>query len=71
MAILEGYHSNFQILGKAFENEDVGLVECTDKATGKKVVTICAITKMKDEFQITPLAKMFDGNPFDELNPPT
>lgn len=51
-------------------------MECTEKATGKRVAVICAFSdppnndQRQDEYIILPLAKMFDGDPYQELNPP-
>lgn len=71
MAIPEGYQINFNTLLRAVQNGDAALVECTDKETGKTVIAICAVSADDDgDFHIAPLAKMFDGNPFEELLPP-
>lgn len=71
MAILEGYKANFEILKRACKNGDLALMECQDKATQKTVIAICAVGKEKGEYVFSPVAKMFDGNPYEELNPPT
>lgn len=71
MSIPQGHKSNFQTLQAAFDNNDVALMECTDKA-GKSVYVICATFKEEDGTVVfTPFAKLFDGNPYDELNPPS
>lgn len=70
MSIPEGYKANFETLLKAAKNGDLALVECTDTLTSKPVFTLCAIGHEGGEYAMSPLAKMFDGNPFDELNPP-
>lgn len=69
MSIPQGHKNNFQTLQKAFDNNDVALMECTD-ATGKPVYVICATHEADGAIVFTPLAKLFDGNPYDELNPP-
>ena len=47
-------------------------MECVDKATDKKVAVICVFSKDSDGMiTATPFAKLFDGNPYDELLPPT
>lgn len=72
MSIAPGYRTNFQTLKSAFENGDVALIECTDKATRKPVVAICSLhTTPERMVEITPFAKMFDGNPYEELLPPS
>ena len=77
MAIAKGYKANFETLKKAFDHDSVCLVECTDKATGKPVMTICMVNVIKDpnmivkdEFEFVPVAKLFDGNPYEEVSPP-
>ena len=68
--ITKGYKTNFATLKRAFAHGDVALMECTDTATGKPVITICAVNTINGEYEFTPLAKMFDGNPYEELSPP-
>lgn len=71
MAIQEGVKQNFKTLQLAMANEDVALVECTNSTTGEIVIAICAVSRMGDgSITMSPLAKMFSGNPFDELTPP-
>lgn len=69
--ISKGHQANFETLKKAFKNKAVALMECTDAVTGKPVITICAVNTVNGEYELIPLAKMFDGNPFEELLPPT
>ena len=69
--ITKEYKANFETLKKAFKNKAVALVECTDAETGKPVITVCAVNIVNREYELIPLAKMFDGNPFEELLPPT
>ena len=77
MAIPEAYSKNFATLQHAQDNGDLALVECTDAKTGQPVYTICAIERHYDEhdnytdYVMVPLAKMFDGNPYEELVPPS
>jgi hypothetical protein len=70
MAISVGYKENFQTLSKAFEAGHVCLMECTDKITKAKVNVICAVNMVDGEYEMVPFARMFDGNPYDELDPP-
>lgn len=71
MAIQNGYKANFETLKRAAHDGDLALMECADKVTGKTVVVICAVGRgrVAGEYVFSPLAKMFDGNPYDELNP--
>lgn len=70
MTIAKGHKANFETLKRASANGDLALMECVDKATGKSVIAICAVSFDGEEYEFTPLAKMFDGNPYKELVPP-
>lgn len=70
MPIAQGYKANFQTLQRACRNGDLALLECTDKATGAPVIVVCAVGRDAGEYVLSPVARMFDGNPYDELNPP-
>lgn len=69
-AIQKGYKANFETLLRASKNGDLALLDCQDKATRKTVRVIVAVAFDGKEYSFSPLAKMFDGNPYDELNPP-
>jgi len=70
--ISEGHRNNLETLKQVFANDDAALVQCTDKATGKPVVALCAVVfnEEAEEFEIVPFAKMFDSNPYEDLLPP-
>lgn len=70
MAIQPGYVTNFETLKRASADGNLALMECTDAATGKPVMTICAVERHGGEYHFKPMAKMFDGNPYEELVPP-
>jgi len=71
MAIPEGYKKNFATLIEASDNKALCLMECTDKITGKIIIAVCAAWVDENSmYNFTPIAKMFDGNPYEELNPP-
>ncbi len=69
--IAKGYRDNFETLCRAIRNNDACIVECTDAVTGKPVMVICAVEENGDIFEMKPFAKLFDGNPYEELIPPT
>lgn len=75
--IAKGYKDNFETLCRAIRNGDVCLMECNDAVTGNPVMVVCAVQRYNDpslsepQLQMMPLAKMFDGNPYEELIPPT
>ena len=68
--ILQGYKTNFETLVRAVKADHVCILECQDKATGKDVVTLCAVQVVDGMYEFVPLAKLFNGNPYEELNPP-
>lgn len=70
MAIPDSYKDNFETLRRACMNKDLALLECQDKKTKEIVIVVCAIGQDGEESVITPLARMFDGNPYEEINPP-
>ncbi len=71
MAIEQEYIENFGTLTIAMSRRDAKLVRCFDKKTNKDVIVIAAIFPDEDgKLTLTPLAKMFDGNPYEELDPP-
>ena len=69
--IPKGHRKNFDTLRRAFSAGDVALVECTSKTTGDPVFSLCAVQREDNgDFSFVPLARMFDGNPYEELDPP-
>ena len=71
MAIPGGHKTNLETIIRAAKNGDLCLMECTDTKTGDTVITLCAAQRDGGEVVVTPLAKMFTGNPFEELDPPS
>jgi hypothetical protein len=71
MAISEGHKTNFNTLVDATNAENIALMECTKKDTGKKVAVVCAVHQDNEgQFVFTPLAEMFNCNPYEILEPP-
>ena len=70
MAIPEHHTTNFSTLLRACDNNDVCLMECIDKDTGKPVYTICVVNRVGEGYEMVPVAKMFEGNPYEQLIPP-
>ena len=71
MAIPIGHKQNFQTLVDAFNNGDVALMECELSATKEIVAVVCAANRMPDgEIEFTPFAMLFNGNPYEMVNPP-
>jgi hypothetical protein len=70
MAITKRNRKNFDTLLKAIRTDRVSLLECQDKATNKVVNVIVILNHDGDDINMVPFAKMFDGNPYEEINPP-
>lgn len=70
MTVVQQHKPNFEVLRQAFENGDVALLECQLKATGESVAVVVAVNRDSDEFAFVPFAMMFNGNPYEMLNPP-
>jgi hypothetical protein len=71
VAIAEGYKANFETLRRAVTAGHITLVECTDAKTGLPVMAVCAVNRVGRDVELAPLARLFDGNPYEELLPPT
>jgi hypothetical protein len=66
----EAARRTFQVLQDACDNHDLALMQCTEVKTGNPVDVICAVNRLPDGgAEFVPLARMFDGNPYDELLP--
>jgi len=70
MTVVQQHKPNFETLRAAFENGDVALLECQLKTTGESVAVVVAVNRDSDEFAFVPVAMMFNGNPYEMLNPP-
>jgi len=68
--IVQAHKPNFDTLKRAFNDGAVALMDCTEKATGEHVAVICAVTFDGKEYEFTPFARFFNGNPYDILVPP-
>lgn len=68
--VVDAHRENFETLRDAFRNGDVCLADCTEKDTGKHVAVICAVVFDGTNYNLTPFAKFFDGNPYEIVEPP-
>jgi len=67
-SLVKGYRDNFDTLCRAVKNGDIALMDCTDKQTGKPVAVVCAVQREDNgDCSFVPIAKMFDGNPYEEV----
>ena len=71
MAIPDHHKENFEMLLQAFKHEHVSIVECKDNFTEKPVIVVAASFRDKNgAYNMVPFAKMFEGNPYEEVTPP-
>ena len=70
MAILEAYKLNFETLKQAAFNDDLCLAECEDRETGETVIAVCCVSTEDGQTKLVPIAKLFNGNPYEELKSP-
>ena len=70
MALTKSQKANFKTILRAFANGQVALMECTMKATGEQVAVICAVSRVREEFAVVPLAQLFNDSPYDVLESP-
>ncbi len=70
MAIPEAYKTNFETLLRAASDGQLALIECRDAATGQPRYVICAVGYDGEEFLMTPLGHLHDGNAFEAYLPP-
>lgn len=62
--------NNFQTILAAARNDDLCIVSCTDKHTGKPVTVLCATAHKDGMIDLVPMARFFDSNPYECLIPP-
>lgn len=70
MAIAEGYKANYKTLLRAVTNGDVCLMECKDATTNEPVMVVAAMYEEDGQYVAVPLAKLFEGDPYQQLIPP-
>ncbi len=68
--ICQEHEANFETLKNAFLNNEVCLMDCIEKETNQHVAVICTISRSGQQFNFTPFAKFFNGNPYEMLTSP-
>lgn len=69
--IVQKHKENFETLRRAFLDDRVALLECTDKKTGEKVAVIVALNQEEnEEIGFVPFAAFYNENPYERLEPP-
>lgn len=71
MTIPAGHATNFDTMLRAAANGHLALLECKDARTGEPVYTVVMVSRRGDEFEFVPVARMFEGNPYDHVIPPS
>ena len=49
---------------------DLALLECIDSSSGEVRSVVCAVNRSGETFEFVPLAKLFAGDPYEEVMPP-
>lgn len=70
MRLSKGIKANFKTLQSACKAGRLAVLDCQDAKTGKSVPVIVALNAHGKEYEFVPLARMFVGNPYEELKPP-
>ena len=70
MTLPDYARANFETLARAFASGHAALVDCTDRRTGEQVPTVCAVAFDGEQYVITPFARLFTMDPYDDLLPP-
>jgi hypothetical protein len=70
MQLSKSIKANFKTLQKACKAGRLAVLDCQDAKTGDSVPVIVALNGDGQEYEFVPLARMFVGNPYDELKPP-
>lgn len=70
MALMPGHTANFDTLVAAISNDDAALMECKLKSTGESVAVICAVNRDGEDLVMVPMAMLFNGDPYELLEPP-
>jgi len=68
MALAKGHRKNLDTILRAADARDLAVLECRDRTTHEPVPVLVAVHQdATGQYIITPLARMFTGNPYAEL----
>ena len=71
MAIAQGHKTNFETFNRAVEDGRIALMECFNTKLEQEVVVLGMVSDADDGgYMFLPFAQLFNGNPYDELQPP-
>ena len=69
MAVPAGHRANLETIYRAARNNDLAVMEVNRKGSSEPAHLLVAVARDGDEFDITPLAQLFDDNPFEQFTP--
>ena len=68
MALAKGHRNNLDTIIRAARARDLAVLECQDRLTHEPVPVLVAVHRDDEgQYIFTPLARMFTGNPYEEL----
>lgn len=70
LELRKGDKTNYETLLDAANRGRLALLSCEEKGTGRMVPTLCAVNYDGEDYEFVPLARLFDENPYELLNPP-
>lgn len=71
MAVPIGHEANLSTIYEAANNGDLAVLEVTRKDNGEPAYLLVAVWWDGNEYILTPLAQLFDGNPYEQFVGPT
>jgi hypothetical protein len=69
----QAHVDTLQTILAAAKNDDLAVTECRDRTTGASVLVLVAISSVPgdvEQIRVIPLARFFDGDPYEQLEPP-
>ena len=69
MAVPAGHATNLETICRAARNNDLAVLEVSRKGSNQPAHLLVAVARVADEFCITPLAQLFDDDPFEQFVP--
>ena len=69
MAVPAGHGANLETIYRAARNSDLAVMEVNRKGSSEPAHLLVAVGRDGDQFNITPLAQLFDGDPYQQFAP--
>jgi Family of unknown function (DUF6117) len=73
MSIPDSYRHNFRNMLRAASDGRLALLECRDRQAQAVTYVVVMVSDVQGDdgsFDLVPVARLFDANPYDELDPP-